>query len=181
MIFIDRMNIDISLKNILNIRGMHIDYAELADIASEGREVVKKIIFDSYSSENDWKLIALRDLESKGFELNLREDRYQQKEVDMALGTEMCIEAMSDHYDTAILFSGDRDFVPAVENVRKLGKKVEVFAFYDSLSSDLILASDLFALVDELPVIDAQKYLLRRRQTYCITADADDGTLAEAI
>ncbi len=40
-------------------------------------------------------------------------------------------------YDVAIVFSGDVDFVGAIEHVKKKGKNVEVLAFRNSCSSEL--------------------------------------------
>jgi len=40
-------------------------------------------------------------------------------------------------YDTAVLVSGDGDFVPVVKKVKEMGKKVEVWAFRYSLANTL--------------------------------------------
>lgn len=50
--------------------------------------------------------------------------RWQEKGVDVKLAVDMFRLARDDMYDTAYLLSADADFVPAVEAVMDLGKKV---------------------------------------------------------
>ena len=66
----------------------------------------------------------------------------KQKEVDVQIACDMIRHAMRDNYDVAILVSGDRDFVPAVQTVKEVGKNVEVASFSHSLSHYLRDASD---------------------------------------
>ncbi len=49
-----------------------------------------------------------------------------EKGVDVQLAVDMLQFAVSNTYDVAILVSGDGDFAPAVEAVKKLGKHVEL-------------------------------------------------------
>jgi len=51
---------------------------------------------------------------------------YVEKGVDTFIVIDMLSHAYRDHYDTAILVSGDEDFAVLVENVKDLGKHVEV-------------------------------------------------------
>lgn len=57
----------------------------------------------------------------------------------------MLSHAFRGNYDAAILISGDGDYVPVVEEVKRLGKRVHV-AFFQSqgLSPDLVRAADSF-------------------------------------
>ena len=50
---------------------------------------------------------------------------YVEKGVDIHLATHMLLNAFYDAYDTAILVSGDGDFVVAVNTIIMKGKKVE--------------------------------------------------------
>jgi uncharacterized LabA/DUF88 family protein len=74
-----------------------------------------------------------------------RQDRT--KGVDIALATDLLGNAYRDNYDAAVLIAGDGDYVPLVEEVKRLGKVVHV-AFFgekgDGLSPELRLASDRF-------------------------------------
>jgi uncharacterized LabA/DUF88 family protein len=78
----------------------------------------------------------------------------EQKEVDVALATEMIMHAVKDHYDVAILISGDRDFIPAISAVQSLGKKVEVASFASSTSRAVKNICDRYIDVAPLPVVE---------------------------
>ena len=49
---------------------------------------------------------------------------YTEKRVDVSIAVDMVTMAHSGRYDLAYLLSADGDFVPAVEAVKKLGKRV---------------------------------------------------------
>lgn len=63
---------------------------------------------------------------------------YTIKGDDIHLAIDMLRDAYEDRYDTAILISGDGDFAPLVEYVRKKGKKVENYHFKKNISYDLL-------------------------------------------
>jgi uncharacterized LabA/DUF88 family protein len=67
------------------------------------------------------------------------------KGVDIALTKDMLLHAFFGHYDYAVLVSGDGDYVPVVEEVKRLGKWV-VVAFFDcpELNPKLRRAADEF-------------------------------------
>ena len=51
--------------------------------------------------------------------------RYTEKGVDVKLATQLVLDAFDDAYDTALLFSSDADFCPAIRHVTTiLGKEV---------------------------------------------------------
>ena len=56
-------------------------------------------------------------------------------------------------HDVAVLFGGDGDYIPLVEEVKRLGKLVYV-AFFDddTVSDDLKMAADRFFDLSELLV-----------------------------
>jgi len=59
---------------------------------------------------------------------------YVEKLTDVNIAVDMLIMAVENKYDTAILVSGDADFVPVVRIVKSMkGKKVQVAAFENSL------------------------------------------------
>jgi uncharacterized LabA/DUF88 family protein len=73
------------------------------------------------------------------------------KGVDISLARDMLCHAFRDNYDMAVLVAGDRDFVPLVEEVKRLGKIV-VVAFIGAdrggLSRELRVSSDWFWPID---------------------------------
>lgn len=72
---------------------------------------------------------------------------YVEKGVDTHIVIDMLSFAFKDTYDTAILVSGDEDFVTVVERVKELGKHVEVA----NLSGSYLLrqAADKYIMIDQ--------------------------------
>lgn len=63
-----------------------------------------------------------------GYKMNLLPMRYKkEKGVDVALTAQMLLDAHHDRFDCAVLFSGDRDFIPLVSAVKWFGKEVVIF------------------------------------------------------
>lgn len=58
------------------------------------------------------------------------------KGCDIAIATRMVADAASDLFDYCCLFTSDRDFLPAVEAVRRMGKVVKVFGYGSAIGND---------------------------------------------
>lgn len=71
------------------------------------------------------------------------------KQVDIQLATDVLSNAFRNNYDAAVLVAGDGDYVPLVEEVKRLGKLVYVFFFRNGLSSELLNAADGFSDITE--------------------------------
>ena len=148
LVLLDVQNVCHELRRL----GLFIDYAILRDDAVRGRHQVGTIAFDGrhYQAEKDTTR-AFHDIHAQcGWTLDLRDlhDEAHQKEVDVSLATTLISGAVKDTYDTAVIISGDRDFVPAIEYVRTMGKRVEVMSFLSSLSSQLTKVADSITLLD---------------------------------
>jgi uncharacterized LabA/DUF88 family protein len=88
--------------------------------------------------------------------------RIRSKGVDIALTTDMLSHAFRDNYDVAVLYAGDGDYVPLVEEVKRLGKAVYVGFFGGSgLNDKLRLASDQFLFMDDAFLEGWRRYLNR--------------------
>ena len=76
--------------------------------------------------KNQRKLLG--KLQKQGWEIGfghmLKTDKYHEKGVDVLMAVDLLVGAYENIYDTAILVSGDGDFVPAIQRVQKLNKKV---------------------------------------------------------
>jgi len=69
------------------------------------------------------------------------------KGVDIALTKDVLSHAFLSNYDAAVLIAGDGDYVPLIEEVKRLGKLVFVLFFREpdaGLSDELRLAADNF-------------------------------------
>ncbi len=103
------------------------------------------------SDEPEWTKTrhALREL---GFEGRLyKRVQGQAKTVDIALATEALMLAAERRTDASVIFSGDGDFVPVEEAMKRLGQRVIVGAFAGSASDELVIAADDF--VDLTPLL----------------------------
>ena len=60
------------------------------------------------------------------------------------MDVEMTIDAVHNvaHYDMALFFSGDSDFMPLVSYIRNLGKKVYIFSSKNNVSQELRTGAD---------------------------------------
>jgi hypothetical protein len=82
------------------------------------------------------------------------------KAVDIALATDMLSHGHRDNYDVACLFAGDGDYIPLVEEVKRIGKVVYISFFQGSgLNEELALVSDTFAYFDEFFLGMWRRYL----------------------
>lgn len=76
----------------------------------------------------------------------------QTKGVDVSLATDMLTHAFLNNYEAALLCTGDADFIPVVEQVRRQGKQVFLMHLGKSYgtSEDLMLATDTNGDLSEL-------------------------------
>ena len=64
---------------------------------------------------------------------------FEEKETDVNIAVAMVTLAMHDRYDTALLFTGDSDLLPAVNVIKRVAphKKVQVIVPFNRSSEDL--------------------------------------------
>lgn len=87
-----------------------------------------------------------------GFDAHVyKKSRPEQKAkgIDIALTKDMLSHAFLGNYPAAVLMAGDGDYVPLVEEVKRLGKLVYVCFFSNGLSPELKLACDGFCDITE--------------------------------
>jgi len=90
------------------------------------------------------------------------EDR--SKGVDISLATDVLSHAFRDNFDLAVLIAGDADYVPLVEELKRLGRIVCVYFFRDDVggfSPDLQVAADFRGFIDD-PVFEAWTEWVRK-------------------
>ena len=74
--------------------------------------------------------------------------RVRQKGVDTLIAVDMLVGAFSGIFDMAVLVSGDADFTPVVEEVRRRGAMVAVAGVSTSVSGDLRRVADRYIELD---------------------------------
>lgn len=155
-IFIDGSNFYHSTKK-LNIVDK-INFQKLVNELAGKRNIVKVFYYNSpldisVNSKIYWKqqkfFNILRNIPK--FEVVLCRQKkilkngaadYEVKGDDTHLVSDFVGEAYENLYDTAIIVSGDEDFISPIKRVRKLGKKIENAWFSSSSSFNLRNACD---------------------------------------
>jgi uncharacterized LabA/DUF88 family protein len=62
----------------------------------------------------------------------LTTDGPQEKCVDISLAVSMLYNAVVGAYDIAVILTGDKDFIPAMEKTRTIGKRVALCSIRSS-------------------------------------------------
>src|SRR2546422_8798188 len=100
---------------------------------------------------DEQRLLRIRSaVSSLGFQpivFKRSRNQRQSKGVDITLTKDMLVHAFNNNYDAAVLMTGDGDYVPVVEEVKRMGKSVYVVFFEDEsfgLNRELRLACDKF-------------------------------------
>lgn len=166
----DRVMVFIDYRNICDMaQGIelgHIDLYRLTQILVANRQLKGAYVFDAVSrfvSKDDANIkihdklqrIGFRVVERRSLDYNRETNKVDQKEVDVSLACEMLEHALRDHYDVAVVVSGDRDFVPVMEKVQAAGKRVEVAALDNnsSFNEECKRKADVFYYLNKLPII----------------------------
>ncbi len=142
-VFVDVQNMFYAAKKI---NGARLDYESMLDTIVSGRRLIKALAYIVESSEIDQSgFISV--LEKKGYQVRRKElksffDGTAKGDWDMGIAID--IIEMAAFLDVVALVSGDGDFVSLVRLVKKIGPKVELYAFGHNLSSELRETSDQF-------------------------------------
>lgn len=160
-IFIDGSNLYNGMRD--NLSSTRVNLQELVKQLSGNRQIFRIYYYnapltDDY--END-----LREGQQRFFEslrripyvtvrlgrLHRRHDgTLVEKGIDVAIAVESLSLAYENAYDTAILVSGDGDYVQLVEAIKRKGKHVECAMFKNQSAGVLIEFVDVFHPLDEL-------------------------------
>jgi uncharacterized LabA/DUF88 family protein len=155
MVFIDAMNLYESLgKKGLNIN-TNIDFYKLScKLACPHRRLIRVHIYTGIYDQtreptkyapqmrffNRVKQMPFVTLKTRP--LLFRRGGYIQKGVDTLIATDMVSMAFLNHYDLAILVSGDGDLAPAVDAVKAAGKQIVAAMFTRSRSNAIASSAD---------------------------------------
>ncbi|MBA31543.1 MAG: hypothetical protein CL748_03335 [Chloroflexi bacterium] len=152
MVYIDGSNLYHVLSQNCGRHDLQFDKfsTKLANGRSLRRTYYYNVKQDSETSANmvqDQKKFLDSMYETPFIEVRLgiwkqRGDTLVEKGVDVMLATDLVAHAYQDHYDTAIVVSGDADFYPALQAVKDTGKHIEVAAFDSNLSNESSKVAD---------------------------------------
>jgi hypothetical protein len=71
------------------------------------------------------------------------------KGVDICMAKDILSHAFLGNYDVAVIVAGDKDYLPLVEEVKRIGKRVVLWFVNTGLSNELRLAADEFVSMDD--------------------------------
>jgi len=176
MVFIDYRNV---LKSSFMGQDFKLDLYALCKELTGNRRLEAAYVFDTrapYGQEDPAHKTHDR-LRYLGFRVIAREsydpNKQEQKEVDVAMACEMVAHAFKDNYDVAIVVSGDRDFVPAIQHIQSAGKRVEVAAYSDAFSNEMLKMCDVYHKLDALPLLRIDSDLSNSRKDIT-TSEVDE-------
>ena len=161
MVFIDGSNFYHSLKK--NFQTTKIDFEKFCNYLVEKDDLITIFYYtaplhqkddpSAYQSQQKFlaNLSKVKRLKVSLGRLERRENNHKvEKGVDVKLVVDLMKNAFENKFDKAILLSNDADFVPAIEEVQTLGKKVVNIAFPKTKSFHVNKTCDDTILVTEI-------------------------------
>lgn len=155
MLFIDAQNL-INGARSYGEDGLDYDVDKLVEVLAGDYDLIRGYWFDSYKpGKKDNKQGFYTFLQTNGFrvesvELSGSEGNYKEKEADIRLATELIARGFNDSYDVAVVVTGDKDFLRAVQYVQDQGKVVKVAAFEHTMSGALRRTADKYVNLNEI-------------------------------
>ena len=155
-VFVDVQNMYYSAKNLYSAK---VNFANILRQAVSGRRLVRAIAYVIKADIKEEKSF-FDALEKIGYEVKAKDLQTfagGAKKGDWDIGIAMDTIELAHKLDTIILISGDGDFVPLVEHLRRaLGCRIEVMAFGPSSSGKLKEEADEFIDMDK----DKRRFLI---------------------
>ena len=156
-VFVDVQNLYYSAKNLYNSK---VNFANVLRAAVGRRKLVRAIAYVIRADVKDEQNF-FDALENIGFEVQAKDLQVffgGAKKGDWDIGIAMDSIELAPKLDTIVLVSGDGDFQPLVQHLRRaFGCRVEVVAFGKTASSRLVEEADSFLDLDS----GQAKFLLR--------------------
>jgi len=132
MVFIDFDNINITARNQHGIK--YMDFNKLREVLLNNLRCVGCIVYLPNKMSS-----LLPKIQKSGLEVKVVSP---QKSVDGRLIFDLLTNTISDSFDTAVIASGDRDYIPVVEYVKRRGKRVLIGSFSSALAHGMSSVSD---------------------------------------
>lgn len=153
-VFVDAANLSASA---MRSHGGMFDFNTFLKSVSEGQKVIKAtayIVKQRNADENQSKSFDrfVTSLRYGGFEIQQKTPRQRKdgsQKADWDLGIAMDIVSVQQRLDIVLLASGDGDFLPLLNYLKKRQKSVIVAAFRHSASEPLLAAADKVILLDD--------------------------------
>lgn len=139
IIFIDGQNIFHGSKDL----GFKFSYKKLLRILRKNKNIVGEYFYSAYDPNNQNQIGFLNMISKFGLTLRKRllkkriSGEKKEKGIDIWLSTDLIKFANENKYETALILTGDGDYVPSIELIISEGKKIELWSWKHALSGDL--------------------------------------------
>lgn len=159
-VLVDVQNLYYSAKNLYSAK---VNYKELLKACVRDRALIRAIAYVIRAEElkEETFFDALRAI---GFEVKAKDLQIfagGQRKGDWDTGIAMDAIELAPKLDVIIIISGDGDYLPLVEHLKRaLGCRVEVAAFGKSSSGKLMESADEFIDLDK----DPKRFLIKREK-----------------
>lgn len=158
-VFVDAQNLFYSAKQLYST---HVSFKEVLQDAVQGRTLVRALAYvirtEDMGKEKFFDALNLMGFETRAKDLQVFAGGAMKGDWDVGIAMD-AIE-LAPRLDTIVLVSGDGDFIPLVEHLRRaLGCRVEVMSFRKCTSSRLIEVADNFIDMDK----NTKRYLLKSK------------------
>jgi len=164
IVFIDNSNIFQGFRKF----DVKVDYEKLKNVINRDRDLCDIFLYEGvvYPMSPEKKKWYKGLSKRSGYVIKASFDKIVsggaiEKKVDIQIAIDMISLAYENAYDTAVLVSGDGDFVPVVKKIKGLDKKVELWAFKYSLANTLkeeIGRENIYYIDDILSKIKIKSY-----------------------
>lgn len=154
-VFIDTQNLYHSAKNLYRAK---VNFGQVVKECLAGRLLTRAIAYvittESGEEQGFFEALEKVGIETKTKDLQVFAGGAKKGDWDVGLAIDAI--QIASKLDAVILISGDGDFVPLVEYLKRDGCQVEVVSFGKSTSAKLVEIADDFLNLDENP----RKYLI---------------------
>jgi uncharacterized LabA/DUF88 family protein len=157
-VFVDVQNMYYSAKNLFNAK---VNFAAVLKAAVAEGSLVRAIAYVIKADIKEEKNF-FDALSSIGYEVKTKDLQTfvgGAKKGDWDIGIAMDMIELAPKLDTMVLISGDGDFIPLLQHLKRaMGCRIEVMAFGKTASGKLREEADLFTDLDK----DKKKFLMKK-------------------
>ncbi len=142
-IFIDGSNLFYAALQL----GIEINYIKLLRLLTAGSRLLRSFFYTGVDPSNDKQQNFLLWMRRNGYRViakNITQFPDGSKKADLDVEIAVDMMTLVDHYDTAVLVSGDGDLAYAVNAVSYKGVRVEVVSLRSMTSDTLINCADFY-------------------------------------
>jgi hypothetical protein len=118
---------------------------QLRNLSGQNRfiDIIRSVVFTSTKADTAHETLRAKmlvDMSLINFDVHCLTTKLdQEKCVDISLAVEMLYMAtVPGSYDIAIIITGDKDFIPALQKTRMKGKRVAICSMRNSCNRDLV-------------------------------------------